>query len=300
MVGRGHGVAESLEATRNLKDAGLKVGYHLMLGLPGMGPEDDLASLLRVVDDPGFRPDLLKLYPTLVMEGTGLHAMWLEGAYSPPDEERAVDVLAPFKARLPAWVRVSRVERDIPSDLIAAGIRASNLRQLVADRMREVGTRCRCIRCREVGRRGTDRPERWGAGVGAADPDGADLREVRYEASGGEEAFLSMELPDEDAVVAYARVRRPSVGAWREELVGAAVLRELRVLGEALPLGGGPGSGPLSWQHRGLGSRLLEEAEDRAREWGMERLAVTAGMGVRGYFRDRGYARAGPYMVRTL
>jgi len=300
IVGRGHGVAESEGATRHLKDAGLKVGYHLMLGLPGMSREADLQALERVIDDPAFRPDLLKLYPTLVMEGTGLHDMWEAGDYSPLDEEGAVGILAPFKARLPTWVRVSRVERDIPSDLIAAGIRASNLRQLVARSMDDHGERCRCIRCREVGRRGTDRLDGRGGRWGAADPSRLELVETRYEASGGEELFLALELPDEDAIVAYARVRRPSATAWREELKDGAVLREIRVLGEALALGQGPGPRALAWQHRGLGTRLLGEVETGVREWGMERLAITAGMGTRAYFRTRGYSLDGPYMVRAL
>ena len=300
LVGRGHGVAASVEATRRLKDAGLKVGYHLMLGLPGMSPDDDLRALERVVELPSFRPDLLKLYPTLVMEGTELHEMWRSGSYEPLDEEGAVAILAPFKARLPTYMRVSRVERDIPSDLIAAGIGASNLRQLVAHQMAASGTRCRCIRCREVGRRGTDRPEGKQGRWGPPDPSRLELVEERYEASDGEEAFLSLELPDQDALVAYARLRRPSDRVWRRELEGAAILREVRVLGEALPLGQDPSGDDLVWQHRGLGARLLEEVDGRAREWGMERLAVMAGMGTRDYFRARGYSLDGPYMVRPL
>ncbi len=301
-VGRGHGVAESVEATRNLKDAGLKVGYHLMLGLPGMSPGDDLKALERVLEDEGFRPDLLKLYPTLVMPGTELHGMWEAGEYEPLDEAGAAGILASFKARLPVWVRVSRVERDIPSDLIAAGVRASNLRQLVADRMAAEGSRCRCIRCREVGRRGTERPEGPGTDWGRADTGRLEMTVTRYRASGGEEAFLALELPGEDALVAYARLRMPSTSVWREELSDAALLREIRVLGEALPLDGRPGAGSsdLVWQHRGLGGRLLGECEVISSDWGMGRLAVTAGMGARGYFGARGYSRSGPYMVKRL
>ncbi len=302
LVGRGHGVAEIVDATRHLKDAGLKVGYHLMLGLPSMSPEDDLRALMRVIEDPDFRPDHLKLYPTLVMPGTGLHGLWEEGGYEPLDEEGAVDILAPFKASRPPWVRVSRVERDIPSDLIAAGVRASNLRQLVALRLSEDGRRCRCIRCREVGRRGTDRPGGGGDRWGAPEPSRLELREELYSASGGEEAFLSLELADLDAIVAYARVRRPSEDLWRDELAGACILREVRVLGVALPLGAEPSGegGGLEWQHRGLGERLVREAEERSRLWGRDRLAITAGMGTRGYFERLGYRRAGPYMVRGL
>jgi elongator complex protein 3 len=234
------------------------------------------------------------------MPGTELHDLWEAGEYEPLDEGAAVEVLADLKAGLPPWVRVSRVERDIPSPLIAAGVRASNLRQLVASRMEERGQRCRCIRCREVGRRGA----RGGGLDGLGPPREADLelREELYEASGGEEAFISLELPDEDALVGYARVRRPSETSWRRELEDAAILREVRLLGMALPLGAAPsdGDGSLHWQHRGLGGRLMEEAEERARTWGMERMAVTAGMGARGYFRRWGYELQGPYMVSSL
>jgi len=301
-VGRGHGVAESVEATRCLKDAGLKVGYHLMLGLPGMSPEDDLRALTRVMEDERFRPDLLKLYPTLVMPGTGLHGAWKAGKYVPLDEAGAMAILAPFKAGLPPWVRVSRVERDIPSDLIAAGVRASNLRQLVAARMASEGTRCRCIRCREVGRRGTDRPEGSRASWGPAEPGRLELSMTTYNASGGQEAFLSLELAEEDALVAYARLRRPSPSAWHEELSDSAILREIRVLGETVRLGERPldDVSGLVWQHRGLGGRLLGECEGAAADWGMDGIAVTAGMGTRGYFRARGYMRSGPYMVKRL
>jgi len=296
LVGRGHGSRESAEATRALKDAGMKVGHHLMPGLPGLTLEEDLRAMLKVVEDHDFRPDLLKLYPTLVMPGTELHERWLRGEYAPLEEAAAVELLTEFKSRLPRWVRVSRVERDIPANLIAAGVRASNLRQLVHARLRERGRRCQCIRCREVGRLGTERPDR---GTASPDPRGLAEREERYEASGGEELFLSLELPDRDALVAYARVRRPSPRAWRPELACAAVLREVRVLGEVLPLGARPrdDAGSLEWQHRGLGAHLVGSSEEAARAWGMERLAVMSGMGARGYFRRLGYSLEGPYMV---
>jgi elongator complex protein 3 len=298
-VGRGHDTSVTVEATRNLKDAGLKVGYHLMLGLPGLDREQDLAAMRGIFEGADFRPDLLKLYPTLVMEGTPLHDWWRRGAYQPLDEEGAVDLLAGLKVGLPRWVRVSRVERDIPSGLIAAGVRASNLRQLVHRRLAEEGLRCHCVRCREVGRHGTERLSKGWREAQEPDPDAVELREEIYTASQGEEAFISLELPVDDALVGYARVRLPSMEAWRQELEGAAVLRELRVLGEALPLGAIPSRdmGSLQWQHRGLGRRLLDASEARALDWGMSRLAVTSGMGARDYFRPLGYELRGPYML---
>ncbi|MCA1813943.1 MAG: tRNA uridine(34) 5-carboxymethylaminomethyl modification radical SAM/GNAT enzyme Elp3, partial [Halobacteriales archaeon] len=149
---RGHTVQDSIDATRRLKDAGLKVCYHLMPGLPRNDEARDLASLARIFDDPGFRPDKLKVYPTLVVPGTALHAMWRAGRYEPCSEERAIRYLVALKERCPPWVRIMRVDRDIPTHQIAAGPMRTNLRELALAELAKQGKRCRCIRCREAGR----------------------------------------------------------------------------------------------------------------------------------------------------
>ena len=139
-VGRAHGVGDVARASRETRDRGLKVGYHLMIGLPGMTPELDLADFSRIFDSPDFRPDFLKIYPTLVLPGTPLYADWKSGAYVPDDTETAVRVLAGMKRAVPPWVRIHRIQRDIPSRLIAAGVRTSNVRELAMARLRDVGT----------------------------------------------------------------------------------------------------------------------------------------------------------------
>ncbi|MBM4249144.1 MAG: tRNA uridine(34) 5-carboxymethylaminomethyl modification radical SAM/GNAT enzyme Elp3 [Euryarchaeota archaeon] len=286
---RGHGVGEVARATRLARDAGLKVGYHMMPGFPFVERKEELAQYRRLFEDPSFRPDLLKLYPTLVMEGTGLHELWKRGEYAPMSDEEAVDFLAQAKSRFPVWVRVQRIQRDIPAQLIAAGVRKGNLRQLVRRRMAESGLSCRCIRCREVGH----------LGLRADGSRAPALRAELYDAAGGKEAFIHLETA-EGALAGYARLRRPSPEAHRPELSDGktAIVRELRVLGELVPIDREPGA---KWQHRGLGARLMEEAGRLAREdWGLERLLVNSGAGARGYYRKQGYVRVGPYMGKTL
>jgi len=286
---RGHGVTEVVRATQLARDAGLKVGYHMMPGFPFVERTEELSQYRRLFEDDGLKPDLLKLYPTLVMEGTGLHELWKKGEYAPMDSEEATDFLAEVKSRLPQWVRVQRIQRDIPVQLIGQGVLKSNLRQLVKKRMAEKGLSCRCIRCREVGHLGirTD---------GREEPS---LRTEKYDAAGGTEAFISLETSTGD-LAGYVRLRLPSTKAHRPELSDgtSALVRELRVLGELVPFEQGPGQ---RWQHRGLGTRLMEEAERVARdEWRMARILVSSGAGARGYYRKMGYDRVGPYMGKAL
>ncbi|MCI4318439.1 MAG: tRNA uridine(34) 5-carboxymethylaminomethyl modification radical SAM/GNAT enzyme Elp3, partial [Thermoplasmata archaeon] len=188
-VGRAHGTEEVVTATREARDRGLKVCYHMMLGLPGMDPGKDIADFHRLFDDPDFRPDMLKIYPTLVLPGTPLYDDWKAGKYAPYDTETAVDVLSQEKEALPPWVRIQRIQRDIPARLIAAGVRASNIRELAIRRLAERGRRCPCLRCREPGRRARPRAEEFLP------------VERKYEAAGGRELFLSFEDPASETVV---------------------------------------------------------------------------------------------------
>jgi len=284
---RGHGVGETMKATQLARDAGLKVGYHMMPGFPFVGVEEEKAQYIRLFEDDGLKPDMLKLYPTLVMEGTGLHELWKIGEYRPLSTEEAVELLSDIKSRFPPWVRVQRIQRDIPAQLIGDGVTKSNLRQLVKRRMADKGLGCRCIRCREVGHLGI----RLGGELA--------LKRCRYEAAGGTEEFISLET-DTEALAGYLRLRKPSPRAHRPELAGgeSAIIRELRVLGEVVPFETKPDE---RWQHRGLGARLLDEAEHIAsQDWGMKRIYVNSGAGARGYYRRTGYAMAGPYMCKSL
>ncbi len=284
-VGRAHGVEDVARATREARDRGLKLCYHLMLGLPGMDPQRDLRDLTRIWDDPAFRPDMVKLYPTLVLPGTELYEAWHQGRYEPYDADTAAELLAEIKARLPPWVRVQRIQRDIPARLIAAGVRESNLRQHAQRLLADSGRRCRCLRCREVGRSATP---------AASD---LELQELRYEAAGGQERFYSFEDPATDTVAAFLRLRIPSDAT--EGGLDAPVIRELKVLGAEVPVGGAA-VGAAAYQHRGLGRALLDRAEAEVAALGHAKLFVTSAVGTRSYYRRRGYDEAGPHLVKPL
>ncbi len=302
---RGHTVEETREANRRLRDAGFKVGFHVMPGMPDRSPEDDVEDLHRIFDDSSYRPDYLKIYPTLVVRDTPLYRQWQKGEFEPLDNETAAEVVARAKDRIPRYTRLSRVQRDIPATEIEAGVWKSNLRQLARQRLDELDGSCDCIRCREVGLRDED-------------PRDVELQVTEYDCAGGEERFLEYGDLDRDLLVGFLRLRYPGA-VVRSELEDAAVVRELHVYGSEVGLDGDPdvleddagadgadgavggveGSGD-GFQHQGYGARLMEEAERRARSRGFSRLAVISGIGVREYYRGLGYTREGPYMVKEL
>lgn len=306
---RGHTIADSRSAMRIARDAGFKVCAHVMPGLPrrraptGPGcldpdPDADVEDFRRLFAEADWRPDMLKVYPTLVvMEGeTLLKRQWERGEYHPYDSAQAAAVIARGKAFVPEYCRIHRIDRDIPTTHVEAGVMNSNLRQIVHARMMQAGQSCRCIRCREVATRFAE-----GCDV---DPDRLVLVRRDYDASGGAEVFLSLEDPSADALVGFLRLRRVGAQAHRPECQdvpgGVAFVRELKVYGTALALKDADDPEAGVWQHRGFGAQLLVEAERVAfQEWQCGRLLVIAGVGVKEYYRRHGYNNVGPYVGKA-
>jgi elongator complex protein 3 len=289
-IQRGHTVEDSISATRIAKDAGMKVCYHMMPGLPKSDPEKDLAAFKTLFDNPDLRPDMLKIYPCLVVEGTDLHKLWENEEYKPYNTEDCTDLIAKIKDIIPNWVRIQRIQRDIPVKLIADGVDKSNLRQIVQERMIEEGKFCNCIRCREVGisiLKG-EKP----------DIESISLKKLEYEASQGKEHFLSYEDRN-GLLIAYCRLRKPSESAHRKEISAQScmIIRELKVAGDMVPIGK---TDELKWQHQGYGQMLIDECEALVKEANSKRILVTSGVGAREYYRKLGYERKGPYMAKTL
>jgi elongator complex protein 3 len=284
-VKRGHTVSDVVNATRNLRDAGLKVGYHMMPGLPGSSLERDLEGFKRLFSDPRFRPDMLKIYPCQVLEGTELYDQYLRGDYNPYGEEELIGLLMEIKKLLPKYVRIMRMGRDIPSFLIVAGMKKTNVGQIIERRLREEGITCNCIRCREVGRNMLRGIEPHVEAIA--------LKKEEYEAASGKEIFLSYEDTENNVLIAFLRLRIPS-HSWKKEIgKKAAIVRELRVYGPVVPLGKKPTE---EWQHRGFGEELLRKAEKLASEHHKEHLMVCSGVGVKPYYASQGYRKIGPYM----
>jgi elongator complex protein 3 len=236
---------------------------------------------------------MIKIYPCLVIAGTKANNWYREGVYKPYSTEEAVNLIAEVKKYLPPWVRVMRIQRDIPASLIVAGVNKSNLRQLVQQKLANHGDRCGCIRCREVGLRFT------GDKV-TPDLDKVQILINRYVASEGKEIFISTEDPENNVLIGYLRLRIPSTKAHRLEInaVPSAIVRELRVYGPLVPVGK---RSIEAWQHKGYGLILLSEAERVAREdYDLKKILVISALGTKQYYMRFGYNRDGVYVSKKL
>ena len=289
LVRRGHGMAEVVRATALLRGHGFKVYYHWMPGLPGSTPQKDLEMSRLLFADDRFKPDGLKLYPTMVVRGTELEQWWREGRYQPYPDATMVDLIAAIKALVPQYVRISRVLRDIPSKFVVAGLKDS-LRDIVREKMKKDGIECRCIRCREYGHR-----SRTGRSIGEPR-----LVRLDYPAGGGTEIFLSFE-DDAETLFGLLRMRiQPYPVPVLESLGGnRAVIRELHIFGPEVPLNE---QRDEAAQHKGLGKALLREAERIARdEFQVRQLVILSGTGAKEYYRQEfGCRPQGDYMVKSL
>ncbi|MBI5398168.1 tRNA uridine(34) 5-carboxymethylaminomethyl modification radical SAM/GNAT enzyme Elp3 [Candidatus Woesearchaeota archaeon] len=280
-INRGHGVKENVEAIRVLKDLGFKLNFHMMLGLPGIEREQDIAGMKQLFDDPAYRPDMLKIYPCMVMPGTPLYEDFKRGIFTPISTSEAADRIAEIKKFVPPYCRIMRVQRDIPTKMTIAGVDKTNLRQVVAKMCNEREIACRCIRCREAGR--------------ARKVGHAEIVVQSFEASGGTEFFISAEDKKNDVLLGFCRMRFPSQQLRDEITKDSAIVRELHVYGSAVQIGA---KGDV--QHKGWGKKLMQRAEELARAHNKKKMLVISGIGVREYFYNLGYLRDGPYVSKML
>jgi elongator complex protein 3 len=296
LVKRGHSTFDSIEAVRIAKDAGLKINAHIMPNLPGSTYSKDTELFNSLFTDPNYRPDMLKIYPCLVIKGTELYNWWKAGKYIPYSTEKLVDLIATAKKDLPPYVRIQRIMRDIPAYLIEAGCKNSNLRQLVQEKLALMNDKCNCIRCREYGISQRKR------NVKINSFDDIQLYRLDYEASQGNEIFLSYENKKEDYLVGYLRLRKPSEYAHRPELNDGKTLivREIKIVGELVPKDLKPNRF-TQIQHRGYGKLLMENAEKiSSEEFNAKKLSVISGIGARDWFYELDYEPDGPYVSKKI
>ncbi|KAK6123692.1 hypothetical protein DH2020_042567 [Rehmannia glutinosa] len=287
---RGHTVAAVADCFSLAKDAGFKVVAHMMPDLPNVGVERDLESFKEFFESPCFRADGLKIYPTLVIRGTGLYELWKTGRYRNYPPEQLVDIVARILAMVPPWTRVYRVQRDIPMPLVTSGVEKGNLRELALARMDDLGLKCRDVRTREAGIQDIHHKIK---------PEEVQLVRRDYTANEGWETFLSYEDTRQDILVGLLRLRKCGRNVTCPELTGkCSIVRELHVYGTAVPVHGRDAD---KLQHQGYGTLLMEEAERIAvREHRSTKIAVISGVGTRHYYRKLGYELEGPYMVKYL
>lgn len=286
---RGHTVAQTRQAVELLRAAGFKIVLHWMPNLLGATPESDRVDFERLWD--GFCPDEIKIYPNQLLANAELYDYWMHGEFEPYTTEVLIDLISDIKPSIPRYCRVNRVIRDIPSTNVVEGNKRTSLRQDVQAEMKKRGTRCQCIRCREV-RKQTVQSE------------SLRLDDLVYHVGAAEEHFLSYVTPD-DKIAGFLRLSHPVRGhpqasvpeTGLDELNDSAIIREVHVYGQSLEVGAKQ-SGLA--QHSGLGSELICQAEAVARQHGFRRLAVIAAVGTRRYYLSRGFRRGGLYLVKDL
>lgn len=279
LVKRGHGIKEIKEATKKLKDSGFKVLYHMMIGLPFSTLEKDFEAFKEIFTNPDYAPDMIKIYPCLVIPNTELEKMYYAGKYHPYTQKEVINLIADIKELVPKWVRIMRVQRDIPATKIIAGITKSNLRELVFKELKKRNKTCACIRCSEPREKFT-KAGRYS------------IKKIKYLASNGKEYFVYAER--EGFLLGFIRLRIPDAPFIKEITKKTGIVRELHVYGRVAEFE------DKKIQHRGIGKKLLKIAENIAVSENMNKMAVISGIGVREYYKKQGYVLQGDYMVKDL
>jgi elongator complex protein 3 len=289
---RGHGIKETILATKLLKDVGFKVLYQMMPNLPGSDLRKDKEMFEELFKNPDFQPDLLKIYPCALLKEASLYKLWRTGKYKPYTEKQLINLIESIKKKIPYYVRIQRITRDIPSQrIIKGGAKISNLRQILAQKMKREGWQCKCIRCREVRENYNPKEKVY-------------LFRKDYEASGGKEIFLSYENKNQTKLYSLLRLRIPIIKLTETRSLSAfpvlkktAIIREVHTYGKLVPIGGEK----LAPQHRGLGKKLIKIAEKiTKKEFGLNKIVVISAVGVRDYFRKLGYKLKETYMVKEF
>ncbi|MFA5169398.1 MAG: tRNA uridine(34) 5-carboxymethylaminomethyl modification radical SAM/GNAT enzyme Elp3 [Candidatus Paceibacterota bacterium] len=272
---RGHGIKETIEATKILRNAGFKIAYQMMLNLPGSNPKKDIEMFKELFDNENFKPDYLKIYPCALVKEAPLYNLYLKKQYKPYNEKTLIETIKEIKKLIPQYVRIERIIRDIPSPLIVeGGAKTSNIRQMIESDMKKEGWQCQCVRCREI----------------------KDITKEKvvlfrndYNASSGKEIFLSFEDKNRQHLYSLLRLR-----INQKE----AIIREVHVYGQSASIS----KNNSDTQHKGLGMKMIREAEKIAKkEFKIKEIKIISGVGARDYYRAKlNYKLRNGYMVKIF
>lgn len=288
---RGHGVETIILATKLLKDSGFKVLYQVMPNLFNSNIVKDKKMFKELFENSDFQPDLLKIYPCAIIKGTKLYKLWRNKKYKPYTKKQLINLLKYIKLNIPFHVRIQRIIRDIPSAKISeGGSKTSNLRQLLTEKMKKENIKCRCIRCREVKEKYNPKEKLY-------------LFKQEYLASNGKEIFLSFENKNRTKLCSMLRLRisLSEKNKIFPALKRTGIIREIHSYGPTMPIDKKNTPDYLSAQHKGLGKKLIREAENiTKKQFKLKKIAVISAIGTREYFREQGYKLKSTYMVKNL
>lgn len=291
-------IEDAKDGIKMLKDSGFKIICHYMPNLPGSSPDMDREMLTDVMEDPDLDCDDLKIYPTMVTTTSDrdtdevysvLEKWYRDGKYVPYPEEELREVLINFKCHpnLLSY-RISRLFRDIPKHNTISGCESPHMREILQKEMHSRGLKCVCIRCREIKNNEFDESEN-------------EVRVIERECSEGREFFI--ELVNGEYILGFVRLRLPLGDSTMKysAMPEHAFIRELHVYSQVNSTHDSKFDKTESHQHRGYGSILMKKAEEICLENSYYRVAVIAGVGVRGYYEKKhNYKLENNYMVKTL
>ncbi len=285
---RGHDLKSVQNATKLLKDAGFKIGYHMMPNLPGSSVEIDKKMIKDLFTNQNYQPDYLKIYPCMVIPKSELFEIYKKGQFKPYSDETLIDVLYEQIKSVPEWCRIDRIARDIPAPDIEAGSKISNIRQVLEEKLKKDKIACKDIRAREI------KDEKISI-------KNVKLIKREYNANEGKEFFVSYEDLTKNKLIALLRLRIPnsdiSPKHFISELKNASLVREVHVYGKQIAIGKKEEG---KQQHFGWGGKLMLEAEKISKKEGFKKIAVIAGIGTREYYKKKGYKLQGSYMIKSI
>lgn len=313
---RGHKVESTILATKLLKDAGFKVLYQMMPNLLGSNPRKDKQMFKELFLNPGFQPDLLKIYPCALLKEASLYNLWKKRKYRPYSRKTLINLIKEIKKEIPFYVRIQRIARDISSKKIVAGpAKISNMRQIIAEEIKKENWQCKCIRCREVRENYPPSSSRFSGTGLRKDKLIQKLKLFRedYDASGGKEIFLTYEDKNRERLYGLLRLRipsfvlplrrdgtsegKPSQKHFLPTLRNSAIIREVHIYGQLVPIS----EKRIAPQHRGLGKKLIKEAEKIIKKgFNLDKIFVISGVGARNYYRKLGYKLKDNYMAKDV
>lgn len=272
---RGHTVKDSVKAIKLLKDNGFKINFHLMTNMPGSNLKKDLESFKLIFNDERFKPDMIKIYPCLLIKKTKLYKMFENKKWIPYSLDETIKLLSKIKTLVPNYVRIMRIQRDIPSFKIEQDLKNSNLRQIVQNNMKKNNLTCNCIRCREGGRNPGKIDESY-------------IKLTKYKASKGTEYFFES-IDKNNICFGFIRAR---IGDDNKNILW---VRELHVYGTQVTIGN---KGKI--QHTGIGKRLIKKIEELAKKKRIKEIKIISGVGVREYYKRLGYTLNNFYMTKNI
>ncbi len=277
-INRGHTLQDSVNAIKILRDLGFKLNFHVMIGLPGSDKEKDISMFKELFSNDRFKPDMLKIYPCMVLKGTKLYELYKKKKYNALTLEEAAEIISESKKFIPEYCRIMRIQRDIPTYISEAGPEKTNLREYVYELCNKKKIKCKCIRCREIKDEEIKNEK---------------INVIEYDASEGKEFFIS--LNSNDKIIGFCRLRFPSESLRKEITKDSALIRELHVYGPLTKIGE---KGNI--QHRGFGKKLILEAEKIAKKNNKKKIVIISGIGVREYYKKFGYRKEWVYMVKMI